>query len=230
MKTSFDPEPAPRGPGLGQFWRRVCPDWVSLGAAALLVLPALAGCAATNSPPACCTSELAPQKYSDKSLYQTESIWTTDAGKKIKLSALAGKPQVVVMFFASCQFTCPVTVHELEQIEAALPPELRERVGFTLVSFDSRRDTPVALAHYREAHQLSPKNWTLLRGEPDDVLELAALLGVKFKQDARGDFAHSNLITVLNADGEVVEQVVGLNQDLTGVKIKLKQLCGPRDE
>jgi protein SCO1/2 len=58
------------------------------------------------------------------------------------------------------------------------------------------------------------ENWTLLRGGSDDVLELAALLGVRYKQDAKGQFSHSNIITVLNADGEIVHQQIGLNQDI----------------
>ncbi len=41
------------------------------------------------------------------------------------------------------------------------------------------------------------------------------LLGVKFKQDARGQFAHSNLLTVLNPDGEVVHQHAGLMGDIS---------------
>ncbi|TAL02020.1 MAG: SCO family protein [Verrucomicrobia bacterium] len=184
-----------------------------------------AGYCSTNSTPSCCARTVAPEQFSDKSLYQTESTWTTDAGKQIKLGALAGKPQVVVMFFASCQFTCPVTVHDLQRIEAALPAAVREQVGFTLVSFDSKRDTSAALAKYREARQLSSKNWTLMRGEPDDVLELSALLGVNFKQDAQGNFAHSNVITILNAQGEVVHRLIGLNQDVNETVRVLEQLA-----
>jgi protein SCO1/2 len=41
------------------------------------------------------------------------------------------------------------------------------------------------------------------------------LLGVKFKQDARGQFAHSNLLTILNPDGEIVHQHAGLNGDIS---------------
>jgi protein SCO1/2 len=37
------------------------------------------------------------------------------------------------------------------------------------------------------------------------------LLGVNYRRDARGQFAHSNLITVLNPAGEIVHQQVGLN-------------------
>ena len=54
---------------------------------------------------------------------------------------------------------------------------------------------------------------TLLRGGADDVRELAALLGVNYAEDARGQFAHSNVITLLNAEGEIAFQHAGLKQD-----------------
>src|SRR6478736_5760343 len=172
-------------------------------------------CCATKSVPACCAkAEPAAAAFGDKSLYQTESKWTTDADKQIKLADLKGRPQVVVMFFASCQYACPILVHDLNRIEATIKPELRGKVGFTLVTFDTRRDTPEALAKFRATRNLSATNWTLLHGESDDVLELAALLGVKYKEEATGQFAHSNIITVLNADGEIVHQLVGLGQDV----------------
>jgi protein SCO1/2 len=166
-----------------------------------------------SNKPTCCTKELqATKPLTDRSLYQVESSWTNDAGVALKLSSLAGRPQIISMFFASCQFTCPILVNDMKQIEAALPENVRTNVGFVLVSFDSERDTPAALARYRVAHGLTG-NWTLLRGRPDDVLELGALLGMKFKKDPRGDFSHSNVITVLNSDGEIAGQIVGLNRD-----------------
>lgn len=160
--------------------------------------------------------------FSDKSLYQTESKWTTDSNKQIKLADLKGRPQVIVMFFASCQYACPLLVHDLTRIEASLKPELRGKVGFTLVTFDTRRDTPEALAKFRETRNL-PVNWTLLHGADDDVLELAALLGVKYKEEASGQFAHSNLITVLNREGEIVLQVAGLGQDIKPAVCELEK-------
>ena len=183
-----------------------------------------ASCCATNAIPACCAKAEPAATFSDKSLYQTESKWTTDSGKEIKLAALKGRPQVVVMFFASCQYACPILVHDMTRIEAALQPELRGKVGFTLVSFDTRRDTPEALAKFRETRNLSAANWTLLHGGSDDVLELAALLGVKYKEDASGQFAHSNIITVLNAEGEIVQQLVGLGQEIQPVVQQLEKL------
>ena len=168
----------------------------------------------SNRQHTCCAKSEPATAFTDKSLCQVGSRWTTDAGKQITLGELRGRPQVVVMFFANCQYACPLLVNDMQRIEATLTPAQRARVGFTLVSFDPKRDTPEALAQYRQVRGLAAERWTLLRGEPDDTQELAALLGVRYKQDARGQFAHSNVITVLNADGEIAHQQVGLNQDI----------------
>jgi protein SCO1/2 len=117
------------------------------------------------------------------------------------------------MFFANCTYACPLLVFQMQQIEAGLPETLRDKVGFTLISFDTERDTPAALHSYRQGHALANSRWTLLRGGPEDVLDVAALLNVKFKKDAQGQFLHSNVITLLNAEGEIVCQQLGLNSD-----------------
>jgi protein SCO1 len=149
----------------------------------------------------------------EKSVYQLETVWTNDQNQAMQLSALKGRPQIVVMFFASCQYTCPIIVHQLKQLEEALPLGVRTNVGFTLASFDSKRDTPAALKDFRAQHTLPQLNWTLLNGDADGVADLAAVLGVKFKQGAQGQFAHSNVITLLNAQGEIVYQQIGLNPE-----------------
>lgn len=177
----------------------------------------------TSAPPSCCAAagSTARGPFTDKSLLQLDSTWTTDGAKPIKLGVLRGRPQVLVMFFASCQYTCPIIISDLKRIEAALPADLRTNVGFTLVSFDSERDTPEALRGVRAQRGLAGANWTLLRGEPEDVRELALLLGVNYRKDAGGQFTHSNLITILNAEGEIAYQQAGFNQPPGGA---LKQL------
>jgi protein SCO1/2 len=178
---------------------------------------ALCTVAADSSPvrQSCCahspTSEATPVHLTDKSIYQLDSNWTNDYGAPLKLGSLRGRPQIVTMFFANCAYACPLLVYQMQQIEAGLPEQLRDQVGFTLVSFDTERDTPTALHSYRLNHNLKASRWTLLRGGSDDVLDLAALLNVKFKKDAQGQFNHSNVITLLNAQGEIVYQQLGLS-------------------
>ena len=81
-------------------------------------------------------------------------------------------------------------------------------------AFDDERDTVPVLHAYREAHELPADGWILLRGAPGGIRELAAVLGVQYKRDAQGMFEHSNLITVLNAEGEIVHQRSGLEGGL----------------
>lgn len=184
-----------------------------------LALFAASAFAAEKLPPAetvkppCCRALPPGKPMTDKSLYQLDSRWTSDVAREVKLGVLRGRPQVVAMFFAQCEYACPIIVENMRSIESALPPTLRDRVDFLLVSFDTERDTPEVLRAFREKKKLTPAHWTLLRGGADDVRELAALLGINFQRDARGQFSHSNVITVLNPEGEVAFQQVGLNKD-----------------
>lgn len=179
----------------------------------------VAGCSpsprSTAELPPCCRPALpSTMPLTDRSLYHLESVWTSDAGKTLRLSHLRGRTQVVALFFTHCEFACPILVNDLQRIEAALPIEAREKVDFLLVSIDPTRDTPERLREFRAEKSLGLRHWTLLTGSEDDVRELAALLGVSYQRDARGQYAHSNLITVLGPDGVVVSQLKGLNQSI----------------
>ena len=186
---------------------------------AFLLLASLAAavCAAEKTAAAkdACCEVIAPgAPLAARSLYQLDATWTDDAGRTVKLASLRGQPVVLAMFFASCEYACPVLVSDLQRLRAALPAAVREKTRFVLVSFDTARDTPAVLAAYREKAALDP-GWTLLRGEPAAVQELAMLLGVKYKQDVRGQFSHSNLFTVLNPAGEIAHQNPGLQGDIS---------------
>jgi len=207
---------------------------------ALLLIPvaALAVSCATSSRDSssggqascCATNAEQAAAFTDKSLYQLDSTWTNDSGQPVKFGKLRGRVQVVVMFFASCTYACPIIVHDMKRIEAALPEAVRANTGFTLITIDPERDTTEALQSFRSIHKLAVNRWTLLHGKPDDTLELAALLGVKFKREASGQFAHSNLITVLNDQGEIIHQQVGLNQAIEPTVQVIERAAGsPRN-
>lgn len=185
-------------------------------AAAAPAEPARADATTAGSAPHACCCAAAPAAaapLSSRSLYQVDATWTDDAGAPFRLTEFRGQPVVLAMFFASCTYACPILVHDLEQIRAALAPDVRARAKFVLVSFDHARDTPAALHRYRERLGLD-SGWTLLRGSDADVQELAMLVGVKYRRDANGDYSHSNLITVLNGEGEIVHQREGLQGEI----------------
>lgn len=172
---------------------------------------------------ACCSACTADEKpaaavaeasLSARSIYQLEQTWTNDAGESVSLASLRGRPVVIAMFFANCEYACPVLVSDMQRLRQTLPENARARAQFVLVSFDPARDTPAALKAYRERAALDA-GWTLLHGDANAVQELAMLLGIKYKQDARGQFSHSNLITVLNDQGEIAFQRAGLMGDVS---------------
>ncbi|MBI5767598.1 MAG: SCO family protein [Verrucomicrobia bacterium] len=175
-------------------------------------------CCAVEAPkPAaapCCTELTPAAPLSARSIYQLDARFTDDDGRPVALASLRGRPVIVAMFFASCEYACPVIVDDIRRLRAELPAAVRAQARVMLVSFDVARDTPPALKAFRARMNLDDA-WTLARGEAPAVQELAMLLGVKFKQDARGQFSHSNLITVLNPEGEIVHQRAGLMGDVS---------------
>src|SRR5262245_49991357 len=97
--------------------------------AALFIAVGLVACAVGPGPnsggsrASCCLTNVdAAARRTDRSIYQLESRWTNDLGRALELGALEGRVQVVAMVFTSCNNACPIIVHDLQRIEAALSP------------------------------------------------------------------------------------------------------------
>lgn len=148
-----------------------------------------------------------------RSLYILNAQWTRQNGKKVAFASFKGKIQIVSMVYASCPHACPVTISDLKAIEHGIAPKDRKKVGFILITFDPKRDTVQKLNALAQKRKLDPKRWSLLRGPTDQVLELAALLGVKYKKVSATDYAHSNIISILSPQGVIKHQQIGLSQD-----------------
>src|SRR5690606_28454446 len=97
-----------------------------------------------------------------------------------------------------------------------LPEDRRNDLGLVLVSIDPERDTAAMLRNFSQVHRLDDQ-WLLLRGAETDVRTLAAVFGIRYKQQQDGQFAHSNLVTLLDANGEVVYRHEGLGAAPTGL-------------
>lgn len=150
-----------------------------------------------------------------ESIFNLESQWTNQDGAGVSLRTLRGKPAVLAMVYTSCEHACPLIVEDIKRIEKALLEKTQTPFSFLLFSFDPARDTPEKLKAFATARKLDPKRWTLFQGNAKSVRELAAVLGVRYKKDDAGDFDHSNVITLIDADGMIRHQQIGLNQDPT---------------
>lgn len=157
-------------------------------------------------------AELPPGEFADDSIFHLETEWTDADGATVSLArALGGRPTVAAMIYTSCEHACPVIVADMMKIRQAMADPADDAVRYALFSFDPARDTPARMGEYRARQSLN--RWTILA--PADLgaeRELAAALGVRFKPIAGGDFAHSNIIFILDAEGVPRHRQVGLLQ------------------
>ena len=147
---------------------------------------------------------------SDYSVHDLDGSWRDHDGRARSLASLGGKVQVVAMVYTRCTHTCPAVLAEFKTIEAALPTG-QDRIGFVLVSMDPTRDTPARLREFAASARLDLTSWTLLAGGEEQVRELAALLGVRYRPEAGGEFSHANVYLVLDPQGRVALRQDGLN-------------------
>ena len=164
---------------------------------------------------------LAARAPSAHSLYQVESAWQNQDGDTAPLSQLAGRHQLVAMAYTTCEYACPRLLADLKAIETQLADLRPAELGITLITFDPARDTAARFREYAQTNGLDLRRWTLLRADPGDTLELANLLGVRYKPMPNGEITHSNIITLLSPRGEIVAQIDGLGADAEPLLEKL---------
>lgn len=150
------------------------------------------------------------------SLHQLDVRWQTHRDRSLRLSDLSGKNVIVTMIYASCATACPVLVQDVRRLYGALDAGQRERTELVLVSFDTERDTPARLRDYARDIGAEGAAWHFVTGAEADVRTLAALLGVRYRKNPDGGYDHSNMVAVLNPEGELVHRQEGLNQPVAG--------------
>lgn len=164
----------------------------------------------------------------DDSIYQLPGQWQDHNGGEVSLLSLRGRPQVLALIYGGCQGACPRIIEEIRQVEATVAEQHPGQAGFVLVTMDPEVDSPERLQALAKEFRLGPQ-WTLLRGSPSQVRELAALLGVKYRKISETDYAHSNTISILSTAGVVLHQ----KADLGGVDSSasaLKKAIAEKDE
>ena len=171
-------------------------------------------------------SELAMEsgEPTEESIYNAGSTWRKRDNREIQLSELRGEVQVVAMVYTHCEFACPRILADMQRVRQVLSDHARENTNFVIISIDPERDTPQRLTNFAEENNLNKEYWTLLNGSQGDILEIAALLGVRYKRISETDFTHSNMITVLNNEGEIVHQRKQLSDNQNDIIQSIERL------
>lgn len=125
--------------------------------------------------------------------------------RTVAIDVNRGHRVLVSMFYGSCAIACPALIGYMKQVADAAGDDTR----VLLVSFDAARDTPAHLGALVASHRLDAK-WTLASASPTDARTLAALLGIKYRATADGEFVHNSVIVALDEEGRPMARLDGL--------------------
>ena len=165
--------------------------WLSLVAALVLS-------ASMHAPPA-----RAADALPSDSIYHLGATFTDQDGRAFKLADARGKPRVVAMFYTGCRYVCPRIIDSVTGVEHAIPATERDRFDILLVSLDPARDDVAALRRVYDRRKLAAP-WVFARTESKDVQALAALLGVRYRELADGEFNHTSSLFLLDGEGRLL--------------------------
>lgn len=167
-----------------------------------LAVAAITLAAATLAAPE--ASARTPAPLPGDSVYQLPLPLTDQDGRTADWREHRGKPQLVSMFYTSCQYICPLIVDSGKAIERQLTPAQQKRIGIVLISMDPARDSPAALRSVADQRKLDTQRWTLAAPPAADVRAAAGVLGIRYRQLADGEFSHTSALVLLDADGRVL--------------------------
>ena len=138
------------------------------------------------------------------SVLQVDGRFVAQDGRAFALSDRRGKPQLVTMFYTSCPYMCPLLIDAAKGIDHALTSAERAKLLVLLVSFDSARDTPEALAAQATKRKIDTRRWTLATTDATTVRKLAGVLDIRYRALADGGFNHAGVLVLLDADGRIL--------------------------
>jgi protein SCO1 len=142
-----------------------------------------------------------------------EFTLTNQDGKRVALKDLRGKALAITFLFASCADTCPLLTAKMAGLQDRLGADFGPRVHFVSITVDPERDTPEVLKHYADAHRANPAGWTFLTGTPAEIREVARRYGVFYKKTPRGDVDHTFLTSLVDRNGTLRVQYMGIRFD-----------------
>ena len=138
---------------------------------------------------------------------------TTADGGRLALADLRGKVVAVTFIYVSCADTCPLLTAKLAGLQAKLGADFGPKVFFASVTVDPERDTPDVLRSYAQAHGARGAGWAFLTGTPAEIKDAGQRYGVFARKTDRGDVDHTFLTSLVDREGALRVQYMGVRFD-----------------
>lgn len=137
------------------------------------------------------------------SVYQLHAALLDQDGKAIDFASLRGKPRLITMFYSSCPYMCPLIIDTARMTERALDAGDHSTLPVLMISFDAKRDNPAALEALAKKRSVDTTRWTLAGTDAANVRKLAAVLDIQYRELDDGEFSHTSVLILLDADGRI---------------------------
>ncbi len=142
-----------------------------------------------------------------------EFTLTNQDGQRSSLSALRGKVVAITFIYTTCVDTCPLLTAKMASLQGRLGRDFGPRVQFLSITVDPARDTPAVLKRYAQQHGAQGTGWAFLSGTPSEIRAVAKHYGVYYRKTSRGDVDHTFLTSLVDQDGILRVQYLGVRFD-----------------
>lgn len=134
---------------------------------------------------------------------------TSQDGKRVALADLRGKVLAVTFIYTGCPDICPLVTQKMVEVQNALGVEFGAKIAFVSITLDPEHDTPAVLKDYAQSWGAKPEGWMFLTGSPAAVRDVTRRYGVFFAKKPDGSVDHTQLTTLVDADGQMRVQYIG---------------------
>ena len=138
---------------------------------------------------------------------------TSQNGMPVTLEDLRGKVVAVTFIYSQCPDICPMLTQKMVQVQDELGADFGKKIAFVSISLDPEHDTPEVLNYYAQFWGAKPEGWSFLTGALEAVRDVTRRYGVFFSKKEDGSVEHSQLTTLVDAEGQMRVQYLGARFD-----------------
>jgi protein SCO1 len=138
---------------------------------------------------------------------------TSQDGAPVALADLRGKVVALAFIYTGCPDICPMLTQKMVDVQDALGTEFGAKIAFVSITLDPERDTPDVLKDYAQFWGAKLDGWAFMTGSLEAVRDVTRRYGVFFAKKEDGSVEHSQLTTLVDADGQIRVQYLGARFD-----------------
>jgi protein SCO1 len=114
---------------------------------------------------------------------------------------LRGKIVAINFIYTTCSDVCPLFTVEFARLQQALRSQARQNFFLMSITTDPELDSPKVLKAYAQRFGADFQDWAFLTGDESRMKDVWKAFGVQVIRRGRGLVQHTNLTTVIDAQG-----------------------------